>query len=413
MVARDKEKEIVMIDSIQLIIIAVVILLVLVTIFYYLYQEAKFKKLVESNFNHATDDVIAETNNHVILDGIDSHNQSQAPADILAKDIESDSNITQADPLLGTRYSTSDNIDRHDGANFVEGKPDKLQTEVAPHPEDSVEAFFAKIYQIPFGFASLANVDLDFIVDIGFESVKKIRALPELTQFTDKPFSIYVLSKNDEWIVFHKGSTYVARAIKLVLQLVDAKGIISQAQLSNIFNELHKFAMQNDAHICKSDYESSIHNLQGHIRYLNEVKLEITLYLATRQSYGYNNLVKIFSKFGLASVDGVIQLQDANGAVFTITDDSGKIFDHSKQYNLLQLTAKLHKQRDPSHTVQVIFDVTEKFMQQCESRLLTTNKRALTQKDYDSIVRYVAAYVDKSKTNGIELGGQLINRIFK
>src|SRR4051812_18280554 len=86
-------------DTIQLTIIAVVIALILLTISYYLYQEAKFKKMVENNFNQATHDVIIEENKTFTLDGIDTQKQGMGNA-ILQKDVAIPESALNTDSLF-------------------------------------------------------------------------------------------------------------------------------------------------------------------------------------------------------------------------------------------------------------------------------------------------------------------------
>lgn len=396
-------------DTIQLTIIAVVIVLILVTIGYYLYQEAKFKKMVENNFNQATRDVIIEENKTFTLDGVDA--QKQVNTQILQKDvIHKFDEPAGIDPLFDMQEAASTvHANVKDEENIFS---DTNTVDEVVYPEHSVEAFFADIHKVTFPYCGEVSKDLDFIVDIGFEEVKKIKVLPEISQFTNKPFKFYVLDKHDQWSVFTKGEKYTLRALKLVVQLVDHEGIISQAQLANIYNELHKFVMQNEAHIYKSDYEMSIAKIQNQIKYLEKIELNLNIYLITQESYSSANLIKFFAKMGLIDNQGILQLQENNRLVFQISAENGAAFESGKSYNLLQITAGLHKQLDPNYTIEKIFDCAEKTMQNIESRLLTSNKRILEQKDYDAILLHVKKYVDSAKLNGIKLGGDLISRLF-
>ena len=399
-------------NPIQLVIIAIVVVLILITISYYLYQEAKFKSMVENNFNQAVDDVITREDQAFVLDGIDE-SKVQTNADILQKDTYIDNvhiNKVQA-TSMHSYIPDQVKID----PLFAEDEivVDTIVEPANSHPEDSVEAFFAHIYLVPFPFLAEIDADLDFIVDIGFEEITKVKVIPEISQFTTKPFKIYVLDKNDEWHVFVKGNKYNARAIKLVIQMIDGDGIISQAQIANIYNELHKFVIQNNAHICKSDYESSITKFQKQIKYLDEIQLNLVLYMILKENKSYNELKKFFNTQGLVEANGEFLLTDKTGRViFTINDEFGRGLVPDMSYNLLQISANLHKQLDANNAVNSIFDYAEKFMEQFESRLLTTSKQALVQKDYDAIINHVKQYVITADRNNIELGGALIQRLF-
>jgi hypothetical protein len=289
--------------------------------------------------------------------------------------------------------------------------PELITAEVV-HPEHSVEAFFANIHKVTFPFVSDVSPDLDFIIDIGFEEVKKIKVLPEITQFSNKPYKLYVLDKNNQWSVYNKGEKYAARALKLVVQLVDHEGIISQAQISNIFNELHKFVLQNDAHIYKSDYEAAIAKIQNQVKHLEKIELNLNLFVILQDSYSYSDLVRFFSSLGLIETNGILQLHENKQIIFSISAENGIALRPGNSYNLLQITASLHKQTDPNHAVEKIFDCAEKIMQSFESRLLTSNKHILGQKDYDAIIHHVKRYVENAKLNGLQIGGELIRRVF-
>jgi|GEM_PF-1943487 len=408
-------------DTIQLTIIAIVVALILLTIGYYLYQEAKFKKMVENNFNQATHDVIIEDNKTFTLDGIDTQKQSMSNA-ILQKDVVVPENTLHMDALFdmeeveiipSVQHVPDDTQSVPLERLFATPKSSEMpKVEEIIHPEHSVEAFFAKIHKVAFPFADEVNPELDFVVDIGFEESKKIKVLPEITQFTNKPFKVYVLDKDNQWSLYNRGEKYVVRALKLVVQLVDREGLISQAQLSNIYNELHKFVMQNEAHICKSDYEAAILKIQNQVKYLEKIELNLNLFLITQKSYSYSDLLRFFGGLGLIDNNGVLHLAEGNQMVFKISAENGSAFKPANSYNLLQVTACLHKQKDPNYAVEKIFDCAEKVMQSFESRLLTSNRNILGQKDYDAIIQHVKKYADAAKSNDVELGGELIHRVF-
>jgi hypothetical protein len=407
-------------DTIQLTIIAAVVALILLTISYYLYQEAKFKKMVENNFNQSTHDVIIDENKTFTLDGVDTNKQTTQDNAILPKDVALAENSLDDDPLFDMQEAVT--IVTKPVADetpyvpvqdlFATKTPEVEKVEEVIHPEHSVEAFFADIHKVGFPFADQINCELDFVVDIGFEELRKIKVLPEISQFTDKPFKIYVLDKNNQWLLFNRGEKYVARALKFVVQLVDNEGLISQASLSNIYNEWHKFVMQNEAHIYRSDYEASISKIQHQIKHLEKIELNLSLFIITQESYSYSDLIRFFGGLGLIESNGFLQLAEGNQVVFKISAENGSAFKSANSYNLLQITACLHKQKDPHYAIEKIFDCAEKVMQNFEARLLTSNRNILGQKDYDAITLHVKKYADNAKQNGVELGGELINRVF-
>lgn len=399
-------------DMVQFIIIAIVIALILATISYYLYQDIKFKKIVENSFNQATADVIIEESMVLTLEGINTQEEVTDSA-ILQKDVATTVVAAHTDPLFDMQdisQMAATTIPQQITTDNHAVEATALEDD-AP-PEHSVEAFFANIYKIHFPFANEINTELDFIVDIGFENIKKIKALPQITQFTNKPFKFYVLDKNNQWSAFIKGDKYLAQALKLVVQLVDHEGIISQAQLANIFNELHKFVMQNEAHIYKSDYESAIAKVQTQIRQLDAIELHMQLFLVMPIALSYSDLLKCFSELGLSNHLGIFQLFDSKRLIFKISAENNTALIPGNSYNMLQINACLHKQSDPNAAIEKIFDFAERFTQNFEARLLTSNRRSLEQKDYEAIVCHVKNYTENARLNGTILGGELINRIF-
>ena len=196
------------------------------------------------------------------------------------------------------------------------------------------------------------------------------------------------------------------------MQLIDQEGLISQAQLLNVYNELYKFVMQNEAHIYKSDYEAAITKIQYQIKHLEKIELNLNLFLVTQDNYSYSDLLRFFGGLGLIDNNGILQLSEDKQVLFKISAENGVAFKPGNSYNLLQITSCLHRQKNPNYAVEKIFDCAEKVMQNFEARLLTSNKHILGQKDYDAIIHHIKKYGDSARLNGVELGGDLINRIF-
>lgn len=387
-------------NPIQLAIIAVVVILIIGTVGYYWYQEVKFKRMVEHNFNQATNDVITDENTAVIMDGVNYADlQHQQAKPILVKDKH---------PLDSREAQPVDKLfaESADTQAVIDPISDSLI------PEDSAEAFFVKIDRLAFPFLHQVNSELDFIIDIVFEEPVKLKVLPEITQFTHKPFIFYVLGRDNQWQVFEKGSKYNAQALKLVVELIDKEGIISQAQIANIYNELYKFVLQNHAHIRQSNYEASISQIQHQIKHLANIELNLNLYLVTRDKLSYTELNKSLEQTGLRENKGKFEFINNDQLIYTIANESGNALDHGGQYNLLSINANLHLQSEPLTVVDKIFDFAERFMQQFESRLLTANKQIFGQKDYEALNRYVTNYVATAAKNGVVLGGPLLKRLF-
>lgn len=364
-------------NSTQLAVIAIVIFSILIVIAYYLYQDTKFKRIVEDNFNQQTDDIIKE-NKAIVLDGF---NQSTPIQTVLFDD-----------PVLG------------------DANADLVQSEIFI-PEDSVEAFFVKVDKIYFPFSSYVDNELDLIIDIVFEESKKFKALPNIEQFTSKPFLIYVLDRDNSWKLLVKGEKIIANALKFVIQLVDCDGIINQAQIANIYNDLYKFVLNNDGHIRHSDYKTVINSIQNKIKHLANIELELEMYLLIKDSIDFKTLSKFFISNGLTVNDGKIFYLEDGIELFVISNEDGEKLQNNKLYSTLLISAKLHFQVDPSKTVEKIFDIVEQFTTQFDSRLLTANKQLFGQKEYDGLQRYINNYVISSKKNDIQLGSKLIWRV--
>lgn len=450
-------------NPIQLAIIAFVVVVILLTLGYYWYDDAKFKRKVENNFNQAGSDVLIDENKATVFDGIDSrsHGSVAEHSKFMQKDVELDSGQNRLDdrqssqhirikrdPLLGD-VGDKHNSEKLTSVNnkliYANNKLDEPSNEpvkaevskaalknegvaetniqlghrlsglgegVPDVPEDSVEAFFVKLDQFDFGFIQDINREFDLVIDIVFEEPKKLKILPEITQFTHKYFIFYVMDKDNVWQIFEKGKKYQVKALKLVVQLVDNEGVISQAQIENIYNELHKFVVKNDAHIRCSDYEKNILNIQEQIKLLNNIELTLELYLLSKDKIQYSALNKFFVNNGLNQLSGIFSFMEDKNALFTIANENQGLLSNKDEYNLLSVTAKLHLHKDPLYVLDKIFELSEKFMQQFESRLLTTNKQVISQKEYDQLYDYVKRYADSARKKRIQLGGDLIRRLF-
>lgn len=395
-------------NPIQIGIIAFVVIVILLTLAYYWYDDIKFKRKVEDNFNQATRDILNEDRS-VVLDGLE-HGAETIPNKILHKDIEVLSS-NSSDPLLGdfekieTKAAPAPALAIEE--EFVEPQPTE------PVPEDSAEAFFVKLDKIEFDYKGLEiKRDLDLIVDIVFEDSAKLKILPEITQFTHKHFVFYVLDKDNTWSEFEKGKKYVAKALKLVVQLVDKEGVISQAQIANIYNELHKFVISHEAHIRCSNYQLKIERIQEQIKLFKNIELVLELYLLTRDKVPTRTLSKFLTGEGLVDNQGVFVFSDNNTPLFTVSAEDGRELEAGSEYNKLAIVSKLHLHANPIAVVDKIFDFGERFMTQFESRMLSTNQQVLTQREFDQLYNYVKNYKDSAEKKQIKLGSSLIKRIF-
>jgi hypothetical protein len=401
-------------NSIQLGIIAAVAFLILITIGYYWYQEAKFKRIVENNFNYKSFD-IADTAGGIILDKSNDHmNNSTAP--ILQKDIVQ-KNIAAADIALQNSQN-GNNLQDNDllGVGDLSGVDDLGLFECAGEitnnnvSDDSLEAIFIKLDKITFPYDEI-NQTLDYIVDIVFEEPKKIKFIPEVAQYTHNSIKVYVLDKNNQWHKYVKTTKYVAYALKIAVDMVNSEGVINHIQITNIYNELRKFVLQNNAHIRQSDYSSALTAIHNQIRHIPKIKLDLELFLILKDKTSYTNLNNFFLQNGFTELNGQFNFTENNKPLFNINDEYNRGLQLGNSYELLLITAKLHLATAPDVVIERIFDIAEKFMQQFESRLLTTNRQVFTAHDYSNLNRHIVNYVQNAEKNNIELGGQLMHRI--
>lgn len=377
-------------NSIQLAIVVAVILMIIIIVGYYWYQEAKFRRMVETNFNQRTDDVITK-DKPFILDGDNNSNGTLKTKPVLQKDIsELDLDLEPDDKHMNNAH---------------------LADPEANIPEDSMEAFFAKIEQIPFPYTDSIDITLDYVANIAFEEPSKIKILPELSQFTAKKIRIYILTKDNQWQIFERGNKYIANALKIVIELVDKDGVVSQAQIANMYNELYKFVLQHNAHIQQSDYEKSLFEINRQLKHVKGVKLDLELFLICKAKVSFDKLSSFFTSHGLSSQDGIFRYMNDGVELFCVSNETGNPFQSGTDYDLFLIKSSLHLVNNPREAADAIFDFTEKFMREFESRLLTANKQVFAQRDYDILNKYLGNYIANAEKNSINLGGKLLFRV--
>lgn len=415
-----------------LMIIVTVVFLIFCIIGYYLYQEAKFRKMVESTFNQKTDDILMHSNKKIVFEGEDRRlTVKLASGSIIQRDksvIMLQADAASKEALLETKpEEVSVDVMNISEEQIINEKASalsifdevvleevKIQVEHIPEeiPDDSVEAFFAKLDKIDFPFSNEVHPGLDLIVDIVFEENIKIKTLLNIAQFTQKKFRFYVLDKNETWGKFEIGKKYVTSGLKLVLELVDCDGIINQAQISNIYNTMYKFAMEKNGHIRVSDYESDLDKIRTMVLHIEDVELDLNLYLIAQDALKYKDVSMFLSRNGFVETSGIFSFIKDGVDVFTISDENNQALKLGNEYKLFSITTKLHLQKSPLDVIDIIFDFAEKFMHSFESRILTTNKLIFGEKEYQALIDYTTEYISSSKKYGIELGGELLRRVY-
>ena len=78
---------------------------------------------------------------------------------------------------------------------------------------------------------------------------------------------------------------------------------------------------------------------------------------------------------------------------------------------MLSILSKLHHQENPLSAINEIFDFAENYMQYFESRILSTNRMLMTEKEFSSLDRQVKNYVNQCNRKGVVLGSEIILRV--
>ncbi|MCX8514788.1 MAG: hypothetical protein ORN24_04395 [Burkholderiales bacterium] len=406
-------------NPIQLAIIAFVVVVILITIGYYKYDELRFKKRVENNFNQATDDALITKNKAAVLDSIDA-NLPQQQTKLMQRDINSKADDS-FDPLLDGGVKDSSNkeeasLNSKHISNLLETvTSDEQNFNNQIIPEDSVEAFFAKVYKITFPFANEINAKYDLVIDLVFEDELKIKLLPEISQYSNHSYQIYVLDKNDIWQVYQKSKKYIIKACKVVMLLVDQNGIMNQAQIENVYTEFYNFVLSNNGHIRSSNYIEDLVNIQHEMQALNNIALEIDLFINLEKPQSGSTLAQFLKNYGFAEEDGKFSLLNPQDKTtfFSVIADNGQAIAAKEMYDMLMIKAKYHLQSKPLDVFNQIFDFEEQFRRQFSSVILTAKKNIIKQQEYDQLEKYIKNYTDNAMKKNIQLGGVLIKRLFE
>jgi hypothetical protein len=401
----------------QLAIIVFVVVVILITLGYYKCDEFRFKKRVENNFNQATNDALVTDNKAAVLDSIDPnlHNQENK---LMQKDIKSQVS-ENFDPLLDVgihdnsvkaELTSNINIDSNE-LNLASKVEEKALDEIIP--EDSVEAFFANLNKITFPFANEIDIKYDLIIDMVFEEELKIKLLPEISQYSNHSYEIFVLDKNNLWQVYQKSKKFVIKACKVVMPLVDQNGIMNQAQIENIYAEFYNFVLNNNGHIKSSKYTEDLAQIQQQMQGMNTIALEIDLFIKLENAQSGSTLTQFLTNYGFSEDNGKFNLLNPQDKtiLFSIKAENDQAINNKDMYDMLMINTKYHLQQQPLAVFNKIFDFEEQFRQQFSSVILTGKKNVIRQQEYDQLEKYIKNYTDNAKKN-IQLGGVLIRRLF-
>ena len=326
----------------QIAIIGLVAVIVITIIGYYLYQENKFKKMVEKNFNQSTNDVLEQDQGVVFENQATNQKSSFQSSERSVEAIQVETNVellatTNLDPLL-------------DGPIEIN------------NPQN--DSLFAKYEERKFPYADKISAEFDHVIDIYFAKPVKIKALPEIAQFTNKTLQIYILEKNLGWSLYERAKKYQADGIKVISNIIDSDGLATSLQLNNLYNELSNFASRNNGIIRQNDLELELRRIQQQLKH-----------------------------------------------VFEIRDENGKPLNESSNYQVLSIFAKLHHHENPLDVINEIFDFAENYMQYFESRMLSTNRMLMTEKEFSALDKQVKNYINQCNRKGLSLGSEIILRV--
>lgn len=378
--------------NLQLVLIVMILGFIVLFIAYYLFQEYKFKKVVEKNFSQRTNDVILE---NISLIYTKENYENPMNSTLLNKDIEVEIGGVESLILEEDLFTPKEeNVD-----------------EIIP--EDSMEAFFERLKKYEFPFLDKVDNQLDLIIDMVFEVPQLLRQLPSISAFSNKNFNYYILLENGSWELYNGFNKHSIMAIKLVLRLVDKEGIINTAQIINIYNILLQFVIQNNGHIRLSDYEKNINIIKNKIAFIKKNELSLNLFLILKEPISFNKLNSIVIGFDLINQNGIFRLFSNDSiVVFEILDENKNPFVKHNDYKLLSVEMKLHIQTDIKWAVDKLFDFFEYFMDNVEARILTSHKQIFNDNDYDNLIRYLKIYESDLRKNGISIDAELIKRLY-
>lgn len=167
-----------------------------------------------------------------------------------------------------------------------------------------------------------------------------------------------------------------------------------------------------EVNIRQSDSELEIRRIQQQLRTMKDVELELELFMINREATDFRHLSKYFNGNSFVFCNGFFEYKDHDETLFYLADENGKQLNELSSYKVLAIISKLHHQNNPLGAIDKIFGFAEHYMQYFESRLLTTNKMVMTEKEYNALEKQVNNYINSCKRQGVELGSALVKKVF-
>jgi hypothetical protein len=347
--------------NIQYIVLCTFLLLIIFVIGYYIYQDYKFKKIINNSFSSNEKNIINKKNDFVF----DTLN------------IEAD-------------YNSTDNI-------FM---------------EDSLEAKFALYDKIINPFATAIDKDLDYIIDIIFEERNSIKPFVEVQHYlNNKKYSIYLLDDDNIWHLFTTGLNVKVKAIKYVINFVDSHGIINNSQIKNLYNELYKFVLSHNAHIRQSDYPRLFQNLSVKLKNIKSTQCKVDLFLLFKNYIQFNELKPKFDNLGLIYKNNCFYYQENNLILIKIINDN-KNNAINEEINILKIIINFELATNPLLLLDKVLDIYENLVEVFDVRLLTSNKTLFADNEYNLLEKHILKFSDDLNKLGLKNGDNLLLRIF-
>lgn len=382
-------------NQLQMAIVGLIVGVIVVIIAYHFYQESKFKNSIDKNFNRSINDALQEENGVVFESQMIQVETSKKQKGKSQRDIEkqllNDQTLQQSEMVF---------------------EQSQENAQIEQIPAEFGDEQFADYDNIIFPFANQISEQYQHVIDIFFEKPAKIKMFPDLNQFASKRIQYFILDSKAGWLIFERNRKYNAQGVKIVIDLVDNEGCIYPLQITNMFNELSKFASHHDAYIRQKDSELEIRRIQQQLKNLSHALLELELFIVNKDELSYDDLAKYFLSNGFVDNNGYFEYRQDGVNVFYIADENGKRLQHTGKYRIFSLNSKLHHQYEPMNAVTKIFDVAEDYMKYFESRLLTSNKLIMSEREYTALERQINNYLNTCKRFNLELGSELILRIY-
>lgn len=391
-------------NNLALIIFASIATCIVLLIIYYYFKERRMKAVIKKSFNQSAQDVILDKKS-IILDGINPNTYKEDEFIVNQTDISpmlNNSIASKSDKLNEAKSSiTTPPLDVEKSRPITPKiMPSNLTEERINNTSNSAKPNLSS--------SASDNLALDYILDIEFETIKTIKYLPDLTHLTNKNYDYYVFNKDGNKSLFKPGKKHATKHIQLLLSLVDNNGLINQAQINNIYNDINKLASPENAKLSQSNYVEDILKIGYQLKHLPELKLNLILliaYLAPAK-----DVMRFLAK-RLIMRDNYFELVNTKCEIMAIIEPNSQL-NGTNDYELLSLNCAIHYQADPLNSLDFIFNFIEDFGKEFDIRLLNANQSLFNQANYDSLYERIEKYIATANKFNIKLGSPLIRRVF-